>query len=425
MTAPTHIAGSISLLLMSAVVLRCFSVEWIYVLFTMLSSLVCDFDNPKSYAGWLFRNFILMITFGKVDVSRILEHRGFFHSLPFCLMVCGIVYAVAPTFAPYVFIGIMSHIILDTFQSRGVRLLGFGNSWARFSTNWAIPLRSAGEYSFLASCILVILVCSLILHKGGTNHLIRKALGTLKASSEDINDLQEFEKFLVVADGNSAKEYFVLDSLGNDSIIVRDGNVPLAYGYKKDCHIKASGKSFVKKGGKVSVLNYRFVMRDVPLRHLYSRIDLSYFYYFSGKALLYSPIEIPSFHNRYNTISGSGRKYSFEFASLDDLKIYGIEDSVVEVGDFEVVYRVYEGQHPPSLEQKIESKVSDDVLSCEKRISELKRLIDGGDAKTEAVKIFRVSSDEAETYSKVLIKQAKELLRREEENLLRLRNMRN
>ncbi len=423
MTTPTHIAGATAGMLLIAVAFRCLNVSWATILFTMFAGLLPDIDNVKSIIGWLFHRLVSILSFGKVNFSKLVQHRGFFHSLPFVALLSFILYFIRADLIPYLLIGMLSHIVLDSFQKRGVKLLGFGNAWGRFSLNWNMLLRSSGEYSVLASCIMIILVSSAVISKGGTNHIIRKALGTLKATVEDINDLKNYECFLVVNDSGVQREYLIIGSFGKDSVIVLDGNSPLSFGYRHNCQLKADNKSYVRKGRNMKTIEYKFILKDKSLRHLYNKIDSSYFYYFSGSALLKDSKEIPFFYNRYNTVSASGKRLNFEFARLEDLKVYGIEDSEILLGDFVITYRIAEGQNPPPLSAKITEAVSADVEAVEKRISELKGIINSPDLKREVENIFNVDSEEAEIYLRVFRKKAEELLKEEEAGLLRIRSI--
>jgi len=425
MTAPTHLAGATAGMLLIAVAFRCLDIGWATILFTMFAGLLPDIDNKKSIIGWLFQRGILILSFGKIDVSRYVKHRGFFHSLPFLFFMILFFFFVRADLISYLVIGVLTHLLFDSFNMRGCNFLGWGNGRGRFSLNWHIPLRTSGEYSLLASCLLVIVFCYVIISSGGATYLIQKSLGTLRASIESIDDFMGYECFLVIRGQDEEKEYFIIDSLGKETIVLLDGNTPISFGLRKECNLKAVNKSYVKKGRKMKTLKYKFILKDKSFRHLYNKIDSSYFYYFSGSALLKNSNDIPFFYNRYNTVTVSGKRLNFEFARLDDLKVYGIEDAEMMLGDFVITYRIAEGQNPPQLSAKITEAVSVDVESIEKRISELKEIINSSDLRQEVKDIFGVDSEEAEVYMQVLRKKAEELLEEEETNLLRIRNMRN
>lgn len=423
MTAPTHLAGATAGMLLIAVAFRCLDISWATILFTMFAGLLPDIDNKKSIIGWLFQRGILILSLGKIDISKYVSHRGFFHSIPFLVLMILFFYFVRSELIPYLMIGVLTHLLLDSFNMRGCNFLGFGNKKGRFSLNWHIPLRRSGEYSFLASCLLVIVFCYAIISSGGATYLIQKSLGTLRASIESMNDFKEYECFLVIRGQDEEKEYFIIGSLGKETIILLDGNTPISFGCRKECNLKAVNKSYVRKGRKMKTLQYKFILKDKSFRHLYNKIDSSYFYYFSGSALLKDSSDIPFFYNRYNTVSASGKRLNFEFARLDDLKVYGIEDAEMMLGDFVITYRIAEGQNPPQLSVKITEAVSADVESIEKRISELEGIINSSGLRQEVENIFGVNSEEAEIYMRVLREKAKELLKEEETSLLIIRSL--
>ncbi len=424
MTAPTHIFGGVAVLLTVCVMFRSLDVTWFNMGFTVLASLIPDIDNPKAVIGTLFRRLVLVLSFGNIDVARCVQHRGFFHSLSFLALLSVLFYFLNPALIPCLVLGFLSHIFLDGFNRCGLKIFGFGPYWGRFSLNWHIPMRSPGEYSILASSLLVIALCSAIISRGGMNRIIQKALGNYRSSEEAIHSLPDYRLSLVVSDGITEESYEVVDVTGN-SIILSKGGVLLKYGHDSTCQIQAAGKkAYVVKGDKIRKFSYQFLMKDKPLKYLYHKIDGSYSYYFSGNAVLEEPAEIPRFFNRYNTVSSNGRSVSFSFAHLEDLFIYNIENKKIRFGDFKIVYRVAEGQHVPSLKAKIENEISASTQEVEQRIEELKGIISDRDIFARVEKIFGVSSEETGIYVRILKEKAEDLLRAEEVELLRIRSTR-
>src|SRR3989338_1668484 len=49
------------------------------------------------------------------------KHRGFFHSLIFCILVAGIFAFYYPIFALPFFLGYGGHLLLDSFTDNGIR----------------------------------------------------------------------------------------------------------------------------------------------------------------------------------------------------------------------------------------------------------------------------------------------------------------
>ncbi|MCK5708059.1 MAG: metal-dependent hydrolase [Candidatus Aureabacteria bacterium] len=418
MTAPTHIFASVVYLLLAALMLRCLDLSWPYIAFTVLSGLISDIDNPKSIIGFLFQRFVYAISLRKLDLSKILEHRGFTHSLLFCFISSIILYCINPKLISYFSIGFISHLYLDSCQKKGIKLFGFGNFYGRFSLKRHIPLRSSSEYYVLSSFLLVILLCSLIISKGGTNHLLRKALGTLKVTIEDIRELKDYRLFLIIKDGNQKKEYEIVDCLGKDIIIILKDNIPLSYGTRKDCNINSDDKkSYVKKKKKIHKVTFPFILKDKTLGHLQNKIDSSYPYYLTGNATLKKPVEIPYFINRYNSITGGGDKLNFSFLRIEDLQLYGIEDTEVKFGDFKVTYKVLDGQDVSSLMVRINKSISNEIEEAEKRIAKLRRILSNKDLTTEVQRIFDVKKDEESIYTNTLRKKAQKLLEQEENYL--------
>lgn len=62
--------------------------------------------------------FIAVCTYGKKQ-----PHRSFMHSLLACAILSGILYLIFPSFVPYFAISMLSHIFIDLFNKKGVKLL--------------------------------------------------------------------------------------------------------------------------------------------------------------------------------------------------------------------------------------------------------------------------------------------------------------
>lgn len=65
-----------------------------------------------------FISFIAVCTFGKYQ-----PHRSFMHSIPALAILTGIVYFMYPALAPYFFIAMFSHIFIDLFNKKKVKLI--------------------------------------------------------------------------------------------------------------------------------------------------------------------------------------------------------------------------------------------------------------------------------------------------------------
>ena len=96
MVKATHLAAGVAF----AVVCSCDAPETILV---CAGAVLPDIDTGSSFLGKKFRIF-----------SKLLEHRTFTHSLIFC--------ALAALISPYLFLGVLSHIIMDMCNPKGVQL---------------------------------------------------------------------------------------------------------------------------------------------------------------------------------------------------------------------------------------------------------------------------------------------------------------
>lgn len=64
-----------------------------------------------------FSGFIAVCTFGKNQ-----PHRSFMHSIPAVLILTGIVYFMYPVLAPFFMVSMLSHIAIDLFNRKRVKL---------------------------------------------------------------------------------------------------------------------------------------------------------------------------------------------------------------------------------------------------------------------------------------------------------------
>lgn len=65
-----------------------------------------------------FLLFLGVCTFGKKQ-----PHRSFMHSLPALVILSSIVYGIFPDLAPYFFVAMLSHMLIDMLNYKNVRIL--------------------------------------------------------------------------------------------------------------------------------------------------------------------------------------------------------------------------------------------------------------------------------------------------------------
>ncbi len=91
----------------------------------MFAEFIFDLGITKNFnreSGWFrfilgFFSFIAVCTFGKYQ-----PHRSFMHSIPALAILTAIVYFMYPLLAPYFFISMLSHIFIDLFNKKRVKL---------------------------------------------------------------------------------------------------------------------------------------------------------------------------------------------------------------------------------------------------------------------------------------------------------------
>ena len=81
-TTPTHWAAGLAVLFMSHLFFEAPALSNLSFFLVWFFSMVPDMiDNPESRPGMVFSGLIKLVTLGKLDIGRYVEHRGFWHSL--------------------------------------------------------------------------------------------------------------------------------------------------------------------------------------------------------------------------------------------------------------------------------------------------------------------------------------------------------
>ena len=105
-------------LLISMILVYFFKIPSYYIPIILFSSFIPDIDIPTSKIGRKFKIFSFL-------ANKIFEHRGFFHSIIFILIIYSTLFFLfdLKNLAVFVSIGIFSHLFLDSFTKEGVAFL--------------------------------------------------------------------------------------------------------------------------------------------------------------------------------------------------------------------------------------------------------------------------------------------------------------
>lgn len=165
MTAPTHIAFSATIALMFG-----YSSPEV-LLYLSIGSVLPDIDHPKSFIGKL-------LFFLSIPLNKRFGHRGLIHSVVVWLLplIIGFIY-FKPLFI--ICLGIMSHIILDSWNIAGVHLLKPVSEKTYVIAQKKYRIASGSKNEFV---LLVILLCSVgvgsyFVVNGGVRNMLQKVLG--------------------------------------------------------------------------------------------------------------------------------------------------------------------------------------------------------------------------------------------------------
>ena len=140
MTYQTHMAGAVCLILLTAYHQQLPpDMTLLSVPLAALGGILPDLDHPDSFISHhtgVFADFIQLFT----------KHRGALHTPLFWLIPSAALYYFVPygnIWVPPLFIGILSHILLDALNPQGVPVLW--PLWRRKIHILRIPTRSTGE----------------------------------------------------------------------------------------------------------------------------------------------------------------------------------------------------------------------------------------------------------------------------------------
>jgi inner membrane protein len=125
--------------------------------FAMLGSLLPDLDHPKSLISTLNPS----IQFLSRHISRVVLHRGIFHTLFAAMMVfiamtlLALYFDVSLLYPFFLFVGYISHLAADSLNPTGVRWL---KPFRESSVSFRVRTGGVGE---IAICALIVALLTL------------------------------------------------------------------------------------------------------------------------------------------------------------------------------------------------------------------------------------------------------------------------
>ncbi len=165
MTAPTHIAFTASL----ALLFGYSSPETLLLL--SFGSAFPDIDHPKSFIGRL-------LPFLSVPLNKKFGHRGLIHSFILWILpvILGFIF-----FKPLgIFaLGVLSHIILDTWNIAGVHMMKpvSERTFVMAQKKYRIASGSKREYILLVVLVFFVMLGNFLVYKGGLRNILQKFMG--------------------------------------------------------------------------------------------------------------------------------------------------------------------------------------------------------------------------------------------------------
>ncbi|MBI4199736.1 MAG: metal-dependent hydrolase [Chloroflexi bacterium] len=351
-TTPTHLAAGLAVLFLSYIFLQGPDISLLGVMWTLLFSILPDAaDNPRSWPGTVFSSLVRTLTLGRVELGRYFDHRGFWHSLSALALLSLLAYAVSSSLAAYLLLGMGSHIYIDSFQQKGVSLLGFGEWRMRIAKNLEIPSGRQEEAFFAAAALLVVGMGIAVQSYDGSKMIICRALGTLECTIRTLEKYRGEEKRVTLvltsalrqpAGGEVLSGSFADPEAGGRARLIfwKDG-VPFSLGHSVDDNFLADRNAHIEAGLPRKTCRFGISLRSQMLGDLKEMLaGVPEPFHLSGNVLLRDGHTVKIFHYRYNTVAGKGNQLKFTFAGLNDLDAYELAHLVAESADLELVYYV-------------------------------------------------------------------------------------
>jgi membrane-bound metal-dependent hydrolase YbcI (DUF457 family) len=291
MQAATHLAGGALTLALA----RGFGLEVgpFEVGAVMLGALLPDIDTTTAGAGRYIR-----------PVSSWLEtrygHRTVTHSLAFAVLVSLPLWLLWPGVGLALFLGVFSHLLLDTGNVNGLPYL----LWPVRHTFWFLPSRrSRVRYgSSQETTLAVVLALSGValwpLSADTFSTEVRRLIASPETAVVDYVNWRDSNEVYADLDGFNADtqekvngRYRVIEALGRSGVLVEDdaGN---AYQVSQNGQVVAY-RVRVRKGAPLAVLDSRVSVGGRLLRDVLAAVPPDSRAYFTGELQLSAPVNVP------------------------------------------------------------------------------------------------------------------------------------
>jgi len=148
MLAKTHLAfGFLTFLLVMPFIKT--GNLFVFIGFVLIGALLPDIDQPNSKIS-------NKIPFVPRLISFLSKHRGVFHSIFFAVLIPGLVwFFLSPIYGTALFIGYLSHLIIDGFTKTGINFL---HPIASLHLNGFIETGSHAELIVFIGILLLIVI---------------------------------------------------------------------------------------------------------------------------------------------------------------------------------------------------------------------------------------------------------------------------
>jgi membrane-bound metal-dependent hydrolase YbcI (DUF457 family) len=314
--------------------------------------IICEIDLATSIVG---RTLPIVPFARRFEFS--VEHRNFFHSLGFLLLMGIILYPFLGTrhFAVYLafLLSMLQHQIIDGLTPEPIRWLApFSRIPFRFSPNPAVTIANGSpKETKLRWTLFLLMLLLAFINFEHPRWLLNTYFADVQAGIEFIHEFGDRHQF--TADF-SARELisqkkiegeWAVEGFLDRRIIMRDPTGKLwsiVDSYESNATLRAEHFRIYKKR-PIRVETQSVELRGKPLGQLRQYIDtLKHHRLFADKIALHTSVFLSIDPLLFNPVTASGTYLDLAFATLQDL--IPLRDAVVEEGKISILYNLEHGE---------------------------------------------------------------------------------
>ena len=312
MTFPTHIVFSqfFFISFSSAFDHRVSATE---ILLVSIGSILPYIDTPHSIIGRTFKPISLFL-------NKKFSHRGAVHSLPFSLVLL-----LVPVWGLYLFVGFLSHLLLDMATKTGVMFFYPLDLVAVIprKDEWRIKTGSIHEF-FLFLVFSALLTVSMKMNMMGSERMINRIIKTTRSVisemmklGDDVDVYVRIEGKFTFSNERADGIYRVISRIDENTLLVEKDGEAYSVGRRREDEINAD-KIWIERIRKMGWRATKIDLTGLSVEDLKSIPGRMY-----GSGTLLYPANLSDPMIRFPTLQGAGRKIKIVWAKGEDFERLG------------------------------------------------------------------------------------------------------